>query len=63
MENKKIEIGIVACGSNASNTGRLASIVSIELLKALGDTAGICSLPAIATNIPRQQSSLSLFPI
>ena len=62
MENKKIEIGIVACGSNASNTGRLASLVSIELLKVLGDTAGICSLPAIATNVPRQTILVKSIP-
>jgi uncharacterized metal-binding protein len=57
-----VKIGIVACASNASNTGRLASLVSIELLKAVGDTAGICSLPAIATNVPRQTNLVKSIP-
>ena len=56
MENdKKVKIGIIACASNASNTGRLTSLISIELLKEIGDIAHICSLPAIATNVPRQK--------
>jgi uncharacterized metal-binding protein len=62
MEEKKIELGIVACASNASNTGRLTSLVSVELLKALGDKAGICSLPAIATNVPRQTNLVKSIP-
>jgi uncharacterized metal-binding protein len=66
MENHhskgKVKIGIVACASNASNTGRLATLVSVQLLKALGDTAGICSLPAIATNVPRQMNLVKSIP-
>lgn len=54
-------LGLVNSSWDTSGSGP-ASLVSIELLKALGDTAGICSLPAIATNIPRQQSLLSPFP-
>ncbi|MGC8691253.1 MAG: putative zinc-binding protein [Caldisericum sp.] len=60
--DNKVKIGIVACASNASNTGRLASLVSVELINALGDVAGICSLPAIATKVVRQTNLVKSIP-
>jgi uncharacterized metal-binding protein len=63
MESSKIEIGIIACASNASNTGSLTSRVALELAKMLGEKVGICSLPAIATNVPRQTNLVKSIPI
>jgi len=63
MESSKIEIGIIACASNASNTGSLAGGAALELLKIFGEKAGICSLPAIATNVPRQTNLVKSIPI
>lgn len=60
--DKKVRIGIAACASNASNTGRLTTLISIEILKVLGDVAGICSLPAIATNVARQTNIVKSIP-
>ena len=62
MESSKIEIGIIACASNASNTGSLTSRVALELAKMLGEKVGICSLPAIATNVPRQTNLVKSIP-
>jgi uncharacterized metal-binding protein len=62
MESSKIEIGIIACASNASNTGSLAGRAALELAKILGEKAGICSLPAIATNVPRQTNLVKSIP-
>lgn len=61
-KDKKIKIGLVACASNSSNTGRLASLVSIELLKEIGDIAGICSVPAIAVKAPRHINLVKSIP-
>jgi len=63
MESSKIEIGIIACASNASNTGSLAGRAALKLAKILGEEAGICSLPAIATNVPRQTNLVKSIPI
>ena len=62
-ESSKIEIGIIACASNASNTGSLAGRAALKLAKILGEKAGICSLPAIATNVPRQTNLVKSIPI
>jgi len=58
----KIEIGIIACASNASNTGSITGRVALELAKVLGERAEICSLPAIATNVPRQTYVVKSIP-
>jgi uncharacterized metal-binding protein len=49
------KIGLVACNSGASNSGRLTGLAVLEVVKKLGsEKVGICSLPALANNIPRQ---------
>ncbi len=49
------KIGLVACNSGASNTGYLTGLAALEVVKKFGsDKVGICSLPALANNIPRQ---------
>jgi uncharacterized metal-binding protein len=49
------EIGLVACNSGASNTGHLTGLAALEVVKKFGsEKVGICSLPALANNIPRQ---------
>jgi uncharacterized metal-binding protein len=49
------KIGLVACNSGASNTGHLAGLAALEVVKKFGsEKVGICSLPALANNIPRQ---------
>ncbi len=49
------KIGLVACNSGASNTGYLTGLAALEVVKKFGsEKVGICSLPALANNIPRQ---------
>jgi uncharacterized metal-binding protein len=49
------KIGLVACNSGASNTGHLTGLAALEVVKKFGsEKVGICSLPALANNIPRQ---------
>jgi uncharacterized metal-binding protein len=49
------KIGLVVCNSGASNTGYLTGLAAVEVIKRLGsEKVGICSLPALANNIPRQ---------
>jgi Transcriptional regulator PadR-like family./DGC domain. len=54
-------LGLVNSSWDTSGSGP-ARLVSIELLKAPGDAAGICSLPAIATNVPRQTILVKSIP-
>lgn len=52
---KTPEIGLVMCNSGASNTGQLTGLAALKVVEKLGsDKVGICSLPALANNIPRQ---------
>ena len=52
---KMPKIGLLTCNSGSSNSGTLTGIVAMEVLKELsGDLVGICSLPALANEIPRQ---------
>jgi uncharacterized metal-binding protein len=62
LNKVKVEIGIIACASNGSNTGSLTNKVSLELAKIFGNKSGICSLPAIATNVPRQTNLVKSIP-
>jgi len=51
------EIGLLACNSGGSNSGSLTGIAAMEAIKEFGgDLVGICSLPALANQIPRQVS-------
>jgi len=48
------KIGLFPCNSGSSNSGTLTGIASVEVIKELGsDLIGICSLPALANEIPR----------
>jgi uncharacterized metal-binding protein len=49
----------LTCNSGSSNSGTLTGIAAVEVLKGLsGDLVGICSLPALANEIPRQVLSV-----
>lgn len=49
------KIGLLVCNSGSSNSGTLTGIAAMGVLKELGsDLVGICSLPALANEIPRQ---------
>ena len=49
------KIGLLICNSGSSNSGTLTGVAATEVLKELsGDLVGICSLPALANEIPRQ---------
>ena len=49
------KIGLLTCNSGSSNSGTLTGIAAMGVLKELGgDLVGICSLPALANEIPRQ---------
>ena len=49
------KIGLLTCNSGSSNSGTLTGIAAMEVLKELrADLVGICSLPALANEIPRQ---------
>lgn|GEM_PF-3743924 len=41
MKLNKVKIGIVACASNASNTGSLAGKAALEIVKMLKEDWGI----------------------
>jgi len=52
---KAPKIGLLICNSGSSNSGTLTGIAAMEVIKELGsDLIGICSLPALANEIPRQ---------
>jgi len=49
------KIGLIICNSGASNSGHLTGLVAFEIIKKFGEErVGICSLPALVNNIPRQ---------
>ncbi|HEK86088.1 MAG TPA: hypothetical protein ENO29_07020 [Candidatus Aminicenantes bacterium] len=48
-------IGLFACFSGGSNTGSLTGLAALEVIRRLGnEEAGICSLPALLNQVPRQ---------
>ncbi|MGQ9788921.1 MAG: putative zinc-binding protein [Candidatus Hadarchaeaceae archaeon] len=49
------KIGLLTCNSGSSNSGTLTGIAAMEVIKEFSsDLIGICSLPALANEIPRQ---------
>jgi uncharacterized metal-binding protein len=53
------KIGLLVCNSGSSNSGTLTGIAAMEVVKELGgDRVGICSLPALANEIPRQVATV-----
>jgi uncharacterized metal-binding protein len=56
MANIQIpKVGLFVCFSGGSNTGSLTGIAALEVVKYLGsDMVGICSLPAVLNQVPRQ---------
>ena len=49
------KIGLLICNSGSSNSGTLTGIGAMEVIKEFSsDLVGICSLPALANEIPRQ---------
>jgi uncharacterized metal-binding protein len=47
-------IGLVVCNSGGSSTGHLTGLAAIRVINEFGNRIGICSLPALANNVPRQ---------
>ena len=62
MDSQKKEfalpkVGLFACFSGASNSGSLTGMAALEVVRRLGsDAAGVCSLPAILSEVPRQSA-------
>lgn len=51
------KVGLFACFSGGSNTGSLAGMAALEVVRRLGsDAVGVCSLPAILNQVPRQSA-------
>ena len=51
------KVGLFACFSGSSNTGSLTGMAALEAVRRLGsETVGICSLPAILNEVPRQSA-------
>jgi uncharacterized metal-binding protein len=51
------KVGIFACFSGGSNTGSLTGMAALEVVRRLGgDVAGVCSLPAVLSEVPRQSA-------
>lgn len=49
------KVGLFACFSGGSNTGSLTGMAALEVVRRLSkDIVGICSLPAILNEVPRQ---------
>ena len=50
-------VGLFACFSGGSNTGSLTGMAALEVVRRLGnETVGICSLPAVLNQVPRQSA-------
>jgi uncharacterized metal-binding protein len=51
------KVGLFACFSGGSNTGSLAGLAALEVVRRLGsDAVGVCSLPAILSDVRRQSN-------
>ncbi|MGQ9494184.1 MAG: putative zinc-binding protein [Anaerolineae bacterium] len=57
VQKKLPKVGLFACFSGGSNTGSLAGMAALEVVRRLGsEVAGICSMPAILNEVPRQSA-------
>ena len=53
------KVGLFACFSGGSNTGSLAGMAALEVVRRLGgDVVGVCSLPAVLNEVPRQSATV-----
>jgi uncharacterized metal-binding protein len=51
------QVGLFACFSGGSNTGTLTGMAALEVVRRLGgERVGICSLPALLNQVPRQSA-------
>lgn len=51
------QVGLFACFSGGSNTGSLTGLAALEVVRRLGgERVGICSLPALLNQVPRQSA-------
>ena len=51
------KVGLFACFSGGSNTGSLTGMAALEVVRRMGnETVGICSLPAVLNQVPRQSA-------
>ncbi|NCF75493.1 MAG: hypothetical protein GWO87_03345 [Xanthomonadaceae bacterium] len=50
---RQINVGLMVCGSNASNTGALTAIAPLRIIKK-HKNVGILSLPSLVNKVPRQ---------
>jgi uncharacterized metal-binding protein len=51
------QVGLFACFSGGSNTGSLTGMAALEVVRRLGgERVGICSLPALLNQVPRQSA-------
>ncbi len=56
-------VGIFACFSGGSNSGSLAGMAALEVVRRLGsDAVGVCSLPAVLNQVPRQSALVRKIP-
>ncbi|MGQ9627120.1 MAG: putative zinc-binding protein [Anaerolineae bacterium] len=54
------KVGLFACFSGGSNTGSLAGMAALEVVRRLGsDVVGVCSLPAVLNKVPRQSAMVN----
>jgi uncharacterized metal-binding protein len=54
------QVGLFVCFSGGSNSGSLTGMAALEVVRRLGgERVGICSLPALLNQVPRQSALVS----
>lgn len=57
------KVGLLICNSGASNSGTLTGMASMEIVKKLGNGfVGICSLPSLVNQVPKQTAVIKKIP-
>ncbi len=57
------KVGLLICNSGASNSGTLTGMASIEVVRKLGNEfVGICSLPSLVNQVPKQTAIIKKIP-